>query len=300
MDMRTLKCFVWTAELGNITKASAELGIVQSALSRKIKGLEVELGSPLFARLPRGLQLTQQGQQFLGHAKRILREAESARNQLKQNQPFNGTVTLGLSPTVSAILAPGCLEQVANEFPGISLNIVEGFSSIMLERLISGRIDVAVLTNPPRMTDINLEPAVTEQVVVVTAKGVRGMQPFYTVDELCRTPLLLTSAFRKVVDDQLSKFGKKLAPSNEVDSIEAIRIMVLKGLAVTVMPVSTFQSDIRDGRMNAFHIIDANLFRLLVIASPQETRITSAMIKIVDILSSQFTALSDEGFFRLS
>lgn len=300
MDMRALKCFVWTAELGNITRASAELGIVQSALSRKIQNIEEELGATLFARLPRGIQLTPAGRQFLSRARRILREVEFARSEIKNQAAIEGAVTLGLSPTLAPIIAPGCLEQVHRDFPDIALKVVEGFSSVMLDPLLSGRIDVAVLTNPPRLSGLRLEPAVSEEVVVVTAPGARGIQPFYTVDELCRTPLLVTSGFRAVVDEQLRKLGRQLAPGTEIDSVEAIRRIVAKGMAVTVMPVSTYQDDIRAGRLDAFHIADANLHRLLVVAAPPENRTTPAMQQIVEVLVQQFAALTDEGVFRLA
>jgi LysR family nitrogen assimilation transcriptional regulator len=299
MDIRALKCFVWTAELGNITRASAELGIVQSALSRKLQAIEQELGAALFVRLPRGIQLTPAGQQFLGRARRILREVDAARSEVGDHAAVEGAVTLGLSPTLAPIIAPGCLQQVQREFPDIRLKVVEGFSSVMLEPLLSGRIDVAVLTNPPRVAGLRLEPAVAEEVVVVTAPGMRGVQPFYTLEELCRTPLLVTSGFRAVVDDQLRKLGKQLAPGTEIDSVEAIRRIVAKGQGVTVMPVSTFQDDIRAGRLDAFHIADASLHRMLVIATPPENRTTPAMQKIIEVLGRQFAALGDEGMFSL-
>jgi LysR family transcriptional regulator, nitrogen assimilation regulatory protein len=299
MDIRALKCFIWTAELSNITRASAELGIVQSALSRKIQNLEQELGARLLVRLPRGVQLTPAGQQFLGRARRILRELESARSEIGNQAAVEGAVTLGLSPTLAPIIAPDCLEQVHRDFPELALKVVEGFSSIMLEPLLSGRIDVAVLTNPPRISGLRLEPAVAEEVVVVTAPGMRGIQPFYTLDELCRTPLLVTSGFRIVVDEQLRTLGKQLAPGTEIDSVEAIRRIVARGLGATVMPVSAYQEDIRAGRLDAFHIADANLHRMLVIAMPPENRTTPAMQKVVEVLGQQFSALADEGMFSL-
>ena len=299
MDIRALKCFVWTAELGNITRAATELGIVQSALSRKLQAIEQELGAALFVRLPRGIQLTPAGQQFLGRARRILREVDAARSEINNQTAVEGAVTLGLSPTLAPIIAPGCLEQVRREFPEIRLKVVEGFSSIMLEPLLSGRIDIAVLTNPPRVAGLRLEPAVAEEVVVVTAPGMRGIQPFYTLEELCSTPLLVTSGFRAVVDDQLRKLGKQLAPGTEIDSVEAIRRIVAAGQGVTVMPVSTYQDDIRAGRLDAFHIADASLHRMLVIATPPENRTSPAMQKIIEVLGRQFAALADEGVFSL-
>lgn len=95
----------------------------------------------------------------------------------------------------------------------------------------------------------------------------RGIQPFYTLDELCRTPLLVPSGFRTVDEEQLRKLGKQLAPGTEIDSVGAIRRIVAKGQVVTVMPVSTYQDDIRAGRLDGFDIADASLHRMLVIAT---------------------------------
>src|SRR3954466_5168203 len=83
MDIRDLKCFILTAELGSITRASGELGIVQSALSRKIQTIEDELGCTLFNRLPRGIQLTPAGRRFLERARRVVREVDFARADAK-------------------------------------------------------------------------------------------------------------------------------------------------------------------------------------------------------------------------
>ena len=301
MDMRALKCFVWTAELGNITRASAELGIVQSALSRKIQSLERELGSTLLTRLPRGIQLTPAGRQFLDRARRILREMEFAKEEQKDRpQSVEGSVTLGLSPTLAPILAPACIEQIGADFPGIRIKVVEGFSSAMLAPLLTGQIDIAVLTNPPRTTALRLQPAVSEEVVVVTPPGVRGIQPYFTVEELCREPLVITSSFRTVIDEQLRKLGRRLNPSTEIDSVEAIRRMVLRGQSTTLMPASTFRDDIQSGQLDGFRIANANLHRLLVIALPLAGRATSAINQVVDVLARQFAALSDEGVFRLA
>ena len=301
MDMRALKCFIWTAELGSITRASSELGIVQSALSRKIQHIEEELGATLFTRLPRGIQLTPAGRQFLEHARRILREVDFAKSELRDHPlSVEGAVTLGLSPTLAPIAAPGCVAHVRRYFPGIALKVVEGFSSALLDPLLTGQIDIAVLTNPPRNTLLRQEPVVSEEVVVVTTPGARGIRPFYTVEELCREPVIVTSGFRSVVDEQLRKLGKKLSPSMEIDSVEAIRRMVIKGDAVTVMPASTFQEDIKAGRLEAFHIADANIHRLLVICSPLEGRSTQAIQQVVEALAQQFSALAEGGAFRIA
>jgi LysR family nitrogen assimilation transcriptional regulator len=300
MDIRALKCFVLTAELGSITRAAGELGIVQSALSRKIQGLEEELGASFFVRLPRGTQLTPAGRKFLERARRILREVEFARGDAREDaRSVEGEVTLGVSPTLAPVLVPDCLAQVGTDFPGIRLKIVEGFTSALLDQLLSGRIDVAVLTNPPHNTMLQLQPAVSEEVVVITPPGARGIRPYYTLEELCHEPMVLTSGLRIVVEDQLRKHGGQLNIAAEVDSVEAIRRMVVQGQAITLMPASTFQEDILARRVDAFNVANAKLHRLLVIAQPLSGRATAAIRQVAETLARQFSTLSETGAFRL-
>jgi LysR family nitrogen assimilation transcriptional regulator len=300
MDIRALKCFILTAELGSITRAAGELGIVQSALSRKIQTIEDELGATVFTRLPRGIQLTPAGRGFLERARRIVREVEFARSEAKDGAvEVGGAVSLGLSPTLAATLAPDCLARIAEDHPGIRLRIVEGFTPNLLDQLLTGRIDLAVLTNPPRTTLLRLEPAVSEEILVVTPPGARGIKPYYTLDELSREPVVMTSGLRTVIEEQLRKHARELTLAAEVDSVEAIRRMVLRGQAITLMPASTFQEDIRAHRMDAFQVANAGLTRLLVIAQPLSGRDTPAIRRVADTLARLFSKLADEGAFRL-
>ena len=300
MDIRALKCFILTAELGSITRASSELGIVQSALSRKIQTIEDELGCTLFNRLPRGIQLTPAGRRFLDRARRIVREVDFARSDAQDGAgEVAGAVSLGLSPTLAPLLAPDCLAQLATDFPGIQLKVVEGFSTSLLDLLLTGRIDLAVLTNPPRTPMLQQEPAVSEEILVVTPPGARGIQPYLTLDELCNEPVVVTSGLRTVIEDQLRKHGRALNVTTEIDSVEAIRRMVMRGQATTLMPASTFQEDVRARRLDAFHVANASLHRLLVIAQPLSGRDTPAIRQVAEVLARQFALLADAGAFRL-
>src|SRR6059058_916989 len=124
------------------------------------------------------------------------------------------------------------------------------------------------------------EPAASEEILVVTPPGARGIQPYLTLDELCNEPVVVTSGLRTVIEDQLRKHGRTLNVAAEVDSVEAIRRMVMRGQATTLMPASTFQEDVRARRLDAFHLANANLHRLLVIAQPLSGRDTPAIRQV--------------------
>lgn len=300
MDLRTLHSFVVVAELGNVTRAAEQLSIVQSALSRKIQQLESELGTTLFLRLQRGIQLTPAGRVFLEHAKKVIRQLEFAYDEVNEQQrSVKGSVTLGLSPTLTPLLAPSCYAQLRQDFPDIRLKIVEGFSGTLMDNLIIGRIDLAVLTNPPKTEALRALPVLSEPIVVVTRSGQRGIKPFFTVKELCCTPLILTSGLRAVVNEQLRTVGASLSPMNEIDSAEAIRRIVLGGGVVTLMPVSTYQADFQAGTLTACPVIDATLHRFLVIAQRSGESSSPAVEQVSRSLVREFSSMAESGVFSL-
>lgn len=79
MSLAQIRYFVAIAEEGNVSRASAQLRVAQPPLSRQLKSLEDEIGTPLFARTSRGMRLLPAGEAFLGHARRILAEVDAAK-----------------------------------------------------------------------------------------------------------------------------------------------------------------------------------------------------------------------------
>jgi LysR family nitrogen assimilation transcriptional regulator len=300
VDLRSIRYFVQIADLGSITRASEQLGIAQPALSRHVHSIEEELGTQLLVRLPRGVRLTGSGVQFLDHCRRIVRELARARDEMRSSSEVpKGRVTLGLSPTTGPMLLPGVMERVRRQCPQVALKVVEGFSSQLYDGLLTGRVDLAVLTSPAPSRALRLLPLISEPIVVVASPEPRGARRFYTLPELSRTPVITTEAIRSIVDEQLARYGSRLNVAAEVDAVEAIRRLLLRGIGPAVMPLSTFHDDIRASRIAAFQIADATVHRILMLGLQADRRIPAAVEEVSQVITAETNHLFDMGLFSL-
>lgn len=300
VDLRSIRYFVQIADTGSITRASEQLGIAQPALSRHVRSIEEELGTELLVRLPRGVRLTGAGLQFLDHCRRIVRELARAKDELRTTSDVpRGRVILGLSPTTGPMLLPGVMERVRRQCPDVTLKVVEGFSSQLYDSLLTGRVDLAVLTSPAPSRALRLLPLISEPIVVLAPPQPRGARRFYTLPELSKTPVVTTEAIRAIVDEQLARYGTRLDVEAEVDAVEAIRRLLLRGIGPAIMPLSTFHDDIREGRIEAFQIADATIHRILMVGLQAERRISAAVEEVSQVLTAEINHLFDQGLFSL-
>ena len=94
MSLSQIEYFVAVAEVGHVGRAAVTLRIAQPAVSRQIRRLEEELGSPLFLRTPRGMTLSGAGEVFLGHARAILGGVRAARDEVRRAATRSVSVSL--------------------------------------------------------------------------------------------------------------------------------------------------------------------------------------------------------------
>lgn len=300
MDLKSLEYFVRVAELGSITRAAEAVGIAQPALTRSLRRLEQSLGTALLVRLPRGVRLTSAGREYATRAAQIVRDLALARERLPQKEASGSTrVLLGTSPTLAHVLVPGIITRAHHDSPAIQLKVVEGFSVQLHEALSSGRLDIAVMTNPAASRDLLLTPLLAEPIVLLRPSKRGRARGVVTLAELARMPLIMTGGLRDIVEEQLARFAAQVTVRAEVDAVEAIRRLLLSGVGATLMPVSVFHDDIAAGRINACAVEGANLHRLLVLATRAGERRTAAVDEVAAIIRAEMERLAAQGVFNL-
>ncbi|GAB4071213.1 LysR family transcriptional regulator [Ancylobacter sonchi] len=297
MELRSIEAFVRVAELGSITRASRDLGIVQPALSRHIQRIETELGTPLLVRLPRGVQLTLAGRRFLQHSRRILHEVARAAEEMNiGGDGVSGRVVVGISPTLSSLLTPGLIERCAAAYPAINLTIVEEFTRRLQVDLVNSQVDLALLTNPPPNRALRFTAVLTEPIVVVMPRLSRGVSPVVTLDELASTPMLVTRGIRALVDEQLASHGVCIEVDCEIDAVEAIRRMLLRGRGASIMPISAFRKEIDEGLLTGLAVGGVNLSRTIMLSHVGD-KVSAAAQAVMGLLRAEIDALAQRGVF---
>src|SRR5690348_8139565 len=149
MEIHQLRYFCAVARNGTFTRAAQAERVAQPSLSQQILKLEAELGARLFDRLAKSARLTPFGAAFLPKAERILRELSEAKTEiLEMSGKDKGEVSVGAIPTVAPYLLPPVLSKFSREHPGISINIVESTTPVLLCRLHAGNVDLIISALP--------------------------------------------------------------------------------------------------------------------------------------------------------
>ena len=155
MELRHIRYFLAVAEELNFTRAASRVGIGQSPLSQQIRAFEAELGVALFHRVPHGAELTAAGQAFLPEARATLRQAEHAiRSARCGAKGMLGRLRLGYTGSAAFNpIVPSTLRAFRIGYPDVDLSLEEANTADLLERLVGGGIDAAVIRPGPADPD---------------------------------------------------------------------------------------------------------------------------------------------------
>lgn len=173
MDFKELDYLITLADEKNISRAAERLFMAQSSLSHFIRQLESELGTTLFIRTPRGIFPTASGEQFLSHARNMLQEFRTAKNEIYELEHLSkGNIRFGISTYRGVYLLPDILRRFHSQYPGISVSITEKTSRQLEYEILSGGLDMALLSLPLKiLKDQDIHLRRTDEVKLICAPG---------------------------------------------------------------------------------------------------------------------------------
>lgn len=284
MDLKQLESFVRVAELGSFTRAAQVLGMAQPALSRQVRLLEVELRQNLLIRNGRGATPTEAGRLLLEHARGILHQVERAREELARVRGgLAGRVALGLPPSVARVLTVPITRAFRQRLPEASLSISEGLSGAMQERLLSGRLDLALLYNPGSVSGLELEALLQEPLVLVQPRpaGLAEDPPPapLALREVARLPLVIPSrpnAVRMLIEAEMAALGERPTVALEIDGVSAILDLVADGAGHAILSRHAVLRSVRPSayRMRAITAPDLHIGLCTAISAQRPSTLT--------------------------
>lgn len=257
LDVHSLNIFTAVAENLSFTRAAETLFLTQSAVSHQVAALERQLGTQLFDRRGRSVELTGPGLVLLDRTRKVFGALKEAVDAVKHaSQPGLGRLRIGASPTACQYLVPESLREFRECFPKYSLAITPGDSPVVGERVLDGSIDLGIMIRPDsrerggRLQYHDLfEDELGFLLSPLHAWTRRGKVDRREMADQRMVLYSRGSATYRAVERYFLKMKTPLRDPIELGSMEAIKELVKLGLGVSVMAKWVARPELREGSL---------------------------------------------------
>jgi DNA-binding transcriptional LysR family regulator len=255
------------ADNASFTRASQQLYVAQSAISRKIKLLEEELGEPIFKRVNKKIYVTPAGQTLLRYARRIFQDMRNAKLEISEIAHLErGQLRVGAGMLACTYILPPVLERFKSLHPCIELEVITAPTDTLLSKLNDNLIELGVLTLPIKHTDLKVVPLITEEMVVVTSPKhpVLSQKTKMKTEELQNYPLILfpkEARTRNVLDQFFHNAGIAPRIVMEAENVALIKPLVKIDLGISIIPLRSVSEEVQRGELHCLKIMDHRLVR---------------------------------------
>jgi LysR family hca operon transcriptional activator len=214
----------------------------QPSLSRQIRDLEDEVGTPLLTRRARGVDLTPAGRAFLDHARSVLSQVEAASEAARRVAgPAKPCFTMGFLTGHELTWMPEALQILRDELPNIDVMISSQYSPMLADGLSKGKIDVAFLRRERRMPDLAFRLLVKEPLMVILPHdhrlaALKAISPRDLVGETFVTVSDTAPVLRVAIDNYLKRSGTNIRPAHEADHLAMGMSLIASTRGVGLLP----------------------------------------------------------------
>ena len=267
MDLRQLEMAIAVADNASFTRASQQLYVAQSAISRKIKLLEEELGEPIFKRVNKKIYVTPAGHTLLRYARRIFLDMRNAKLEISEIAHLErGQLRVGAGMLACTYILPPVLEKFKALHPRIDLEVITAPTDALLSKLNDNLIELGVFTLPIKHADLQVVPLITEEMVVVTSPKhpVLSQKDKMNAEELQDYPLILFpkgARTRNVLDEFFNDVGIAPHIAMEAENVALIKPLVKIDLGISIIPVRSVSEELQRGELHCLKIKDHRLTR---------------------------------------
>ncbi|HWL16061.1 MAG TPA: LysR family transcriptional regulator [Opitutus sp.] len=250
MELHQLRYFVAVAETGNFTRAAQRSNVTQPSLSQQILNLEREVGHKLFHRLGRKAVLTEAGTVFLERARRILFEVENATRELSDHPGLGRRIHVGAVQTVMPYLVAPVIDICRTRLTNVQVNAREDFRRDLIEAVVEGDVDLAVVPMPVKDHRVSIEPLLTEPLLLVVGKEHPfATRPAISLEDLSEETFISLGDMSSLAAQTRVFFGDhQFEPriGYRCAQVATLKRFVAMGFGISILPQIAHQPDDRD------------------------------------------------------
>lgn len=254
MDIKTLETVISVIDCGSIAGAAKKLNVSPTAVSLRVQSFEKQMECELFNREAHAIKPNHKLDNVTQKIRAIINQARELKFDLQLNG-ISGELRLGAISTALTGIIPSALEKISLQAPNVRLKITPGDSKLLYDKLTSGDLDAAILVNPPFLTPKSIRTSLLRREPL----GLLSRQPV-SKDEILKA--LQTEPYIRYY---MHSWGGQLAQrylddyeiysrvSCDIDSLEAIDLLVSYGQGVSLVPQWLDQADY----LSAFTIVNS-------------------------------------------
>ena len=258
-DTTRMRLLVEIDRQGSLSAAAVAIGIGQSSVSEHLRLLELAAGQRLVERNGRGSRLTDAGRVLAGRAAQALAALGAGEEELDALAGLQtGTIHLGASTAPGVYLLPDTLGCFRTDYPNVRVQVEIAASGEIIERLLAGRIQLAIIGAARTGDRLELEPFVDDEIVGVAQPGLLPVRHGVVAPAALADVMLLArepgSSTQALADTELRAAGISPAGVWELGSSEAVKRAARVGLGFAFLSRYAVAEEIERGELERFRL----------------------------------------------
>jgi DNA-binding transcriptional LysR family regulator len=298
VTVRQLQVFVAVAEQLSLARVAEQLRLTPSAVSFQIRKIEEQTGFELFERIGRGVALTDAGATLLAYARLMLQSLEVADQAMAGLRGADsGRVRLGLVSTAKYIV-PHMIARFRETAPNVAVQLREGNRRAVLDLLLEGEIDLAIMGQPPEGADVLAERIASHPSVIIGPPGhrlraTRSVAPAALAEDwfVIRED---GSGTRSLSDRFFRAAGFEPKVAMESSSNEMIKQSVMAGIGLALISRHTISLELALGLLVTLPVEDFPVLRAWFVVQRRTLPLLPVQARLRGFLVERGQAVIDE------